>query len=176
MPQLTPPTWTPPTDKSLWPDDLPTTGDQIADFIANSLASAKSMCISLNNNQIIYYYGRMNANNASLDAGRPAPYDTKVPYEWLPTENNDGSWAYEQTTFYVCNAIPLDPDLTPKPKVPNTIHVGKSIGGNWFSVGDGDTMPNGFTTPPGITSADGVSGTFTKYGAPVGPGWYLKVG
>jgi len=59
--------------------------------------------------------------------------------------------------------------------VPNTIDVGKCIGGKWFSVGPKDTFQAGNATPPNTVSEDGVTGSFEKYGAPVGAGWYLQV-
>src|SRR5690349_3481890 len=69
---------------------------------------------------------------------------------------------------------------TPPPEPAGPI-IGVSLGGGWFSAGyvvQGhefqDRTPAGKTVEG--TSQDGVSGSFTKYPAFVGPGWWLKVG
>ena len=59
-------------------------------------------------------------------------------------------------------------------------HIGISLDGMWFSVGEGDTMPNN-ATAPGV-SADGISGLFKRVwgfgsgGTQGGGGWYQKIG
>ncbi len=64
------------------------------------------------------------------------------------------------------SVMPVDPSTLPK----NMIVLGKNFYGKWFSVGPNDTFPVGMTTPP---QPDGHM--YEKFGAPVGPGWYLQV-
>lgn len=77
----------------------------------------------------------------------------------------------------VCAPLPLpDPPVAlVQPGAANVIHVGKALGGGWFSTGQEDTFQSGKTTPPNTVSDDGVMGSFEKFAAPVGSGWYLKV-
>jgi hypothetical protein len=178
MPQLEPVPWVPPTDPTLWPPDPTLTGDQIADYVANSLISSKSMCVSLNNNKIVNYYNKMNANNASLEAGRSAPYDSVMPAPDLPIMAGS-AWSYAPNPDVpLCAAIPLSPDLTHEndPPPPNQIMIGLPVHGapGWWTALKGDSVPSGETVP-GV-SQDGIFGMWLKYGAAVGTGWYRKVG
>lgn len=68
------------------------------------------------------------------------------------------------------------PDLPalPPPTSPNHVHVGRRIHGNWFSTALDDTY-DASGPPVSATSDDGVAGTFQKYPAPVGNGWYLQI-
>ena len=75
---------------------------------------------------------------------------------------------------------PLGPPCADLPPLavspgPNHVHVGRRIYAKWFSCGlDDNYDPQG--PPVSATSDDGVSGTFQKYAAPVGIGWYLQIG
>jgi len=92
-----------------------------------------------------------------------------------PPDPKSGLMSILENSAPVCDPLPLLPVPSNAPPAPNTIHVGKRIGGNWFTVGAGDSLAAGATTPP-VTSDDGVFGVFQKFGAPVGPGWYLLQG
>jgi hypothetical protein len=69
------------------------------------------------------------------------------------------------------------PDLPPLPVAPgpNHVHILRRITGDWFSAGQDDTY-SADGPPVTATADDGTSGIFQKYSAPVGPGWYKKVG
>ena len=84
--------------------------------------------------------------------------------------------------MWISEGTPVEcPDLPPIPTAPgpNHVHIVRLITGSWFAAGQDDTYPAtnypAVAAPPvNATSDDGVSGTFVKYSAPVGPGWYLK--
>ena len=146
---------------------------------ANQLVSSTAMVANLNANLQTFYLSAFNGWCTSVNAGRipntnppspPVQYVVSKPdaegFQW-PVIDPDGA--------PVCAMPPIPVDMTgSKPKVPNTIEVGKNISGKWFQVGPDDTFAPGMTTPP-VTSADGVRGTFEKYAAPVGAGWYLQL-
>ena len=123
------------------------------------------------------YLQRFNNWKISVDAGRASNEDPPKPPSgvMLASPDADGYVFPIEGGPPVCDMPPIPEDaFHHAPLVPNTIDVGKSIGGKWHSVGPRDTFPAGKTTPP-VTSSDGVTGTFEKYGAAVGAGWYLQV-
>jgi hypothetical protein len=144
---------------------------------ANQLASTTIMVAHLNDNLKTIYLTAFNNWKISVDAGRlpntnppqpPAGYVISAP------DQNGFQWP-EVGSTPVCDVPPIPDDhFTPVEKVPNTIDIGKNIGGKWFSVGPHDTFPCGSTTPP-IPDDSGVLHTYEKYGAPVGAGWYLQL-
>lgn len=73
-------------------------------------------------------------------------------------------------------AMPPCPDLPSLPPLPSPghIHIGRLIFDNWYAAGQDDSYP--FSGPPVTATTDeGVSGTFVRYPAPVGNGWWKKV-
>jgi hypothetical protein len=145
---------------------------------ANQLASSTIMVSQLNSNLKFIYLTAFNNWKISVDAGRIPNTDPPQPpcgYEVSAPDANGFQWPVVGKTP-VCDVPPIPVDhFTVVPLVPNTIDVGKNIGGKWFSVGAKDTFQAGNTTPPNTVSEDGVTGSFEKYGAPVGAGWYLQV-
>src|SRR5271165_6241329 len=144
---------------------------------ANQLASSTIMVAQLNDNLKAIYLTAFNNWKISVDAGRiPNTNPPQPPKAYVVSGPDANGFQWPVTgTNPVCDVptIPVD-HFTPPAKVPNTIDVGKSIGGNWFSVGPADTFPVGQTTPP-IPDSTGALHSYEKYGAPVGPGWYLQV-
>lgn len=144
---------------------------------ANQLQSSKVMVDRLNANLKTIYLGAFNNWKISVDAGRvsnanppqpPKAYVVSAPdaagFQW-PVIGKDP----------VCDMPPLPDDhFTPAVKVPNTVDVGKSIGGKWYAVGPKDTLAPGAMTPP-IPDSFGTPHVYEKYAAPVGAGWYLQV-
>lgn len=149
---------------------------------ANQLASSNIMVSQLNGNLKTIYLTAFNNWKISVEAGRipntnppkpPKGYVVSAPdahgFQW-PVIGNDP----------VCDmpSIPEDHSLSQAEirasLTPNTIDVGKNIGGKWFSVGAKDTFAPGATTPP-IPDAAGALHTYEKYAAPVGAGWYLQL-
>lgn len=149
---------------------------------ANILASSTAMVKRLNEDLITRYHMAYTDYVANMQSGENIPADRRVPPKppmaWeLAPPNESGFVFYQVGTTPVCDPGPTVNCNFDNPlpnKVPNVIMIGKNLGGKWFQALPGDTFPNGQTTPP-ITSADGVTGTFEKFGAPVGYGWYLQV-
>jgi|SRR5579859_2417286 len=145
---------------------------------ANQLESSKVMVGLLNNNLKSIYLTAFNNWKISVDAGRiPNTNPPQPPKGYVVSAPDPSGFQWPVIgTEPVCDMPPLPEDrFTPPVLVPNTFHVGHNIGGKWFSVGPNDTVAPGFNTPPGTTSDDGVSGTFQKFAAPVGAGWYLQI-
>lgn len=144
---------------------------------ANQLASSQIMVQQLNGNLKTIYLTAFNNWKISVDAGRipnTNPPQPPMGYVVSGPDAHGFQWPVVGTTP-VCDMPPIPADETNSaPKVPNTINVGPSIGGKWFSVGPGDTFAAGMTTPP-IPDASGALHTYEKYAAPVGAGWYLQL-
>ena len=147
---------------------------------ANQLASSTAMVAQLNTNLQSIYMTGFNNWCLSVNSGRipnTDPPQPPVQYVISAPDKEGFQWPIiDPAGGLVCAMPPVPPDMTNStPPVPNNIVVGSQIPGapGWFSCGQGDTFPSGKTTPP-VTSADGVLGTFEKFGAPVGNGWYLK--
>jgi hypothetical protein len=162
---------------STTPITLDADATSLAAAQANQLASSTVMVAQLNNNLKSIYLTAFNNWTISVDAGRipnTNPPNPPTAYVVSKPDANGFQWPVPGTDP-VCDMPPIPEDhFTVVPKVPNTIHVGHTIGGEWFSVGDGDTFPSGMKTPP-IPDSTGVLHTYEKYGAPVGPGWYLQL-
>jgi hypothetical protein len=151
---------------------------------ANILADSQAMVASLNAKLIALYHSAYVDYVANMQSGENVPANRRTPpappmaWELAPADAN-GFVFYQIGTTPVCAAgaqVTCNFDNpAPSAKPAGVIDVGHLISGKWFSVGQADTFPVGMTTPP-TTSEDGTSGTFAKYGAPVGPGWYLQVG
>lgn len=129
-----------------------------------------------NDSETKRYQLAMANRKLSIDAGRgdTLPAKPPVPYKMVlaPPDQYGATYpilSHEPVCAEITEFIPQVPVLSP-----NHIDVGKRIFGDWFVVGEADTIAAG-TTVPGI-SADGVTGQFMKYGAAVGRGWYLKTG
>jgi hypothetical protein len=146
---------------------------------ANILASSTEMVRRLNEDLQTRYLSAFNDYVANMESGGFIPADRRVPPEppnaWeLAPPNGDGFVFYQVGTTPVCDMPPL-PSYNggnPQPNTtPNMIMIGGQNGNTkWFSALKGDTFPSGLTTPP---QPDGH--TYEKFGAPVGPGWYLQV-
>ena len=151
---------------------------------ANVLAASIENVRVRNLNDQAHYDGAVRDYNANLATGQKhdASYLPPIaPLKWqLADVDAEGYTFYQQGPEHLVPTPPLTistvdlGNLTVAPRDPNHIAVGNRIEGAWFQVGSGDGTPNGFQTPPNTVSADGVTGTFTKFGAPVGAGWYLK--
>jgi len=148
---------------------------------ANQLASSTAQAAQLNVNLQSIFMTAFNNWCLSVDAGRipnTDPPQPPVQYVVSAPDKQGFQWpVVDPSGTPVCPMPPIPADMTNStPPVPNNIVVGSAIPGapGWWTCGQGDTFPSGKTTPP-VTSADGVFGTFEKFGAPVGNGWYLKV-
>jgi hypothetical protein len=158
-------------------------GTGLSDAQQNQLASSTQQVAVMNTNLKSIYLTAFSNWCISVNAGRISNADPPQPpvqYVISPPDGNGFQWPMvDPAGTPVCAMPPVPADQIKQPvPVPNTFVVGHWLGqgGNWFSVGPGDTVPSGFTTPPGTASMDSppVIGTFQKYGAPVGAGWYLK--
>jgi hypothetical protein len=148
----------------------------------NQLASSQIMVAQLNGNLKVIYLTAFNNWKISVDAGRisntnppkpPNGYVVSVPdangFQWPVLGNGP-----------VCAMPPIPEDHSLSQAEiyaalpPNTIDIGRNIGGKWFSVGEKDTFAAGGITPP-IPDAAGVLHTYEKYGALIGRGWYLQL-
>lgn len=153
---------------------------------ANILANSQAMVQRLNADLVTRYQGAYADYLLNMHSGGVVPPERRNPpaipnaWELAPADANG-------FVFYQIGTRPVvDPAAypatyyaggNPQPNTaPNVIMVGARNGDTkWFTALKGDTFPSGMTTPPGTVSVDGVSGTFQKFGAPVGPGWYLLI-
>jgi hypothetical protein len=147
---------------------------------ANSAVASANNVIGLNSNLLTLYQGRWNDWAYQVRAGSITPENPpQPPPAWVAFKSADGYTYIKVGTVPIC-ALPPTPPGPPPITVPvqGTIQVGNKIAsdpaGVWFTVGYGDTLPPGQSTPPGTKSADGVAGTFRKFGSPFG-GWYEKI-
>jgi hypothetical protein len=181
---------------------LALSGMALPDYAATSLAAAQANALAaiqlqvanLNNNLKSNYLTAFNNWLINWNAGRvsdkttaPLPPNgyiigffndpTTGPGSLGPYGDEVIQWPYPQVGTAAVTDQPPIPAIPPAQGSlgPNHIHVGVSLGSGWWSTGADDTFPPGKTTPP-VTSDDGTTGTFEKFGAPVGSGWYFKVG
>lgn len=145
---------------------------------ANSKSSAEAIAGFLNNNLKTYFLGAFNNWKGPVENGTASPDNPPhPPKSFVAVKMDNGFYDVQQTGPAVCDMPPLPSDhrpVAPGDKPKNHIHVGIRLSGDWFSAGTDDTIPSGQKVP-GV-SEDGVQGFFTKYGAPVGNGWYLLAG
>lgn len=156
---------------------------------ANVLAAAVAQVAALNDGLKANFQQAFGSWLTNWNAGRVTDSTTApkppnafvVAYAADPTTGPGSVGPYGETQIFwaypgvgkvpVCD-MPAIPAIPSNQSIPNHIHVGHALGGGWFSAGQDDTLPSGQATPP-VTTDDGVTGTFVKYGAPVGAGWYL---
>ena len=145
---------------------------------ANQLQSSTIMVAQQNSNLKFIYLTAFNNWKLSVDAGRAPATGWPMPPDGYVVSAPDAmgfQWPVIGN-MPVCAVPPIPVDHTQIPvMVPNTIDIGPSIGGQWYGVGPRDTEVSGFVTPPNAVSEGGVMGSFEKFGAPVGAGWYLKI-
>lgn len=162
------------------PSNLPTSGTpgMTSDRI-NSIATAQSIVANLNQNLIYNYnlvyqaWATMMGDGATLTPDRQVPPVPPMAWELTPPDVN-GLVFYQQGNTPVCPqgaAVPYAAGNAQPNTLPNVIMIGGQNGNTkWYSALKGDTFPNGMVTPP---QPDGHA--YEKFGAPVGPGWYLQV-
>ncbi|HTS26973.1 MAG TPA: hypothetical protein VMH81_13950 [Bryobacteraceae bacterium] len=160
----------------------PLSADQttLAAAQANILANSQMMVSKLNADLIAKYNQAYADYVTNMQSGENVPADRRNPpvppmaWELAPPDPN-GFVFYEIGHTPVCAqgaAVGCNYD-NPQPNTqPNVIMIGGPIPGapKWYQALKGDTFPSGMTTPP---QPDGH--TYEKFGAPVGPGWYLQV-
>lgn len=137
------------------------------------------MILSLNaSDQAIFDVAVLNYNTnmAAGQVGASKIYTPEAPFAWVLDLQPTGFTFYKRSdSARLTPTIPLQDfnalDAAKAPKPLNVISIGHPMGGKWYSMGQGDTFPNGMTTPP---QADGH--TYEKFGG-IGPtvGWYLQV-
>jgi hypothetical protein len=147
---------------------------------ANILASSTEMVARLNRDLKFRYDSAYADYVANMESGGFVPEERRTPPQppgaWeLAPPNADGFVFYQIGTTPICDTPPVATynGGNPQPNTtPNMIMIGKQSGNTkWYTALKGDTFPSGMTTPP---QDDGH--TYEKFGAPVGPGWYLLVG
>lgn len=161
--------------------DMTVTTLDPSNAIAN-VAAASQVLANYENSRRYSSYKTSVANwNLNADAGR-IPTGMTQPVQptavKLAPANEGGfqiGWV-EDTGNLLGPALTVDPvklqiDVLPPA---NHIHVGHGIGSGWYDAASDDTCKSGFVTPPVIADGETVPAIFTKYGAPVGNGWYLK--
>jgi hypothetical protein len=148
---------------------------------ANVLACSIANVAMLNGGLKTLYASAYADYVANMQSGENIPADRRAPptppNAWeLAPPNADGF------VFYEIGTTPVSPQgaaVTPNSDytvntVANVIMIGgpssQAPGNKWYTALVGDTFPSGMTTPP---QPDGH--TYEKFGAPVGPGWYLQV-
>jgi len=164
-------------------DPYPTLGNARA----NQLVALTQMAAQMNAGLSALFTGAFNSWSISVNAGQTSNANPpKPPAQYVVSSPDAAGFQWpiiDPAGTPVCAMPPIPQDRTQTVAQfqatlkPNTIDVGKPIvggGGKWFSVGPADTFACGSTTPPNTVAEDGTVGTFEKYGAPVGAGWYLK--
>lgn len=165
----------------------PTPGEQVTVFptleqiLADRKAKAEANAVFDTKRGVVAYLLACSNIDISVKAGRLTPDDAAkmappIPKKYAAQDLNKTGWFdSEPTDEPACAPFVFSPDMTSQPpKTQNHQHIGRRNFGDWFACGSDDTIASG-TTMPG-TSDDGVTGLFQKFGAAVGPGWYLKVG
>jgi hypothetical protein len=146
---------------------------------ANILASSTAQVKRLNDDLKTRYLSAFADYVANMESGGFVPEERRVPPKppkaWeLAPANADGFVFYQIGTTPICDQPPTPSYNAGNPQpntVPNMIMIGGQNGNTkWYTALKGDTFPSGMTTPP---QPDGH--TYEKFGAPVGPGWYLQV-
>lgn len=155
------------------------TGTGLSDAVRNINATSNAQVADLNaklvaDYQTTYanYVERMQSGGvvSPADQAVPAP-----PTAYVLSAPDANGFTYPQVgDAPVCSpgaAVTYLGGLAGARRDPSHIDIGRQISGSWYSVGPLDGTPNGFITPP---QADGH--TYQKVGAPVGAGWYLRLG
>jgi hypothetical protein len=142
-------------------------------------ASSKFMVAKLNADLTARYQSAYADYVTNMQSGQNVPADRRTPprppngWELAPADS-DGFVFYQIGTTPVCPqgaTIGANFDNAQPNTVPNMILIGRQNGNTkWYTALSGDTFPSGMTTPP---QPDGHM--YEKFGAPVGPGWYLQV-
>lgn len=159
---------------------------------ANTLASVTAQVAALNQNRKAFYLNIQFPNYiAPILDGRPVVGDPPKPpvgyvvgYFDDPTTGPGSEGPYQGAPVrWAYPALGTDP-VCEMPPVPGVVThasgtglIGNTVkdgGGEWFVALKGDTTAVGAVIPG--TSLDGVSGLFKRFGAPVGTGWYQKIG
>ncbi len=170
----------------------PGSGTSLAEAYANQYADSQSMVVALNADAKLRYDDLVTNFNTNMESGEKGVNTTppEAPFVWelFPAPPADGTapdyfvfYRLSTTTKIVGTVVPdtFNHGATVAPLTPNVIHLGVSLGNNWYSVGDKDTFPLGEVTPP---QADGH--TYERFGSEMGanvnaggfiPGWYLQV-
>ena len=147
----------------------------------NILVNSTEMVRRLNADLVARYQSAYADYLTNMQSGQNVPPERRhaptPPFAWeLAPPDRDGFVFYQVGNKSVVN--PSDyPDTyfaggNPQPNsTPNMIMIGgQTPGTKWFTALKGDTFPSGMVTPP---QPDGH--VYEKYGAPVGPGWYLQL-
>lgn len=145
----------------------------------NIAANSKGMVDHLNADLKLRYDQAYAGYLLNMQSGGFVPEERRTPpkppnaWELAPPDENGFVW-YQVGSTPVCPQGPATyfAGGNPQPNTtPNMIMIGAQNGNTkWYTALKGDTFPNGMTTPP---QADGH--LYEKFGAPVGPGWYLQV-
>lgn len=111
-----------------------------------------------------------------IDRPAQTPDVPPQPLNGFEVKNDEDGWAVVvQGDKPVCPVPPIPPAVQAAlglehPSVPPDVpDIGANLGGNWYAVGPHDTKKPGDTV-------DTPMGKFVYVGAPVGKGWYLKIG
>lgn len=154
--------------------------------------ATQRMVAFMNAQLAAYYQGRVN-NWIGLQShgptNDPVP-DPPTGWAALPKQNltqietnYDTTWGLPPMLVPTATSDPVAPKYVP-PSQPGPVTgpiIGVSLGGGWWSAGyviGGHEIQD--RSPAGVQvtgmSHDGVSGTFEKHPAFVGPGWWLRIG
>jgi hypothetical protein len=153
--------------------------DSLSAAQANILASSEENVRRLNVDLVKRYLALFADYVANMTSGGFVPPERQIPpsppMAWqLAAPDADGFVWYEVGSTPACPQPPTPAynHDNPQPNtVPNMIMIGGQNGNTaWYTALKGDTFPSGMTTPP---QPDGH--TYEKFGAPVGPGWYLQL-
>ncbi len=159
-------------------------GTTLADSQQNNKAATAAWVAQLNAQQQAWYDGAVRNYNLNMQSGQThnpplVPPTAPLAYVVGPPDANGYVWPVVGTTPLTptppLTVATVDLSTLSKPFFPQVGKATPGGGGKWFDALQGDTFPNGQTTDQ-TTSADGVTGRFQKFGAPVGWGWYQLVG
>ncbi len=148
--------------------------------MANTLAAVTLQVGQFNEQIKAGYLTKFNNWLISFTAGRdflsaaPKPPNAMVVGFFQDPTNSAARWAYPTEGAEPVCAMPPLPGVVTHDKGVGRIGIEiPTGGGEWFTVGDGDTTPVNKVIAG--TSADGKEGLFKKCGSAVGPGWFQKV-
>jgi hypothetical protein len=169
-----------PTVVALPTGSMPFPNSTSLDQVQANLAASALAYVDFHNrqNQSLYdaavVFFNQNAGSGALGQN-PVPPVAPFRIVYVPANGPQGFGGWDFSTVRLTPTPPLTVytgGVNAQPNTePNVIMIGARDGStNWFTALKGDTFPNGKTTP---TQLDGH--TYEKFGAPVGPGWYLQV-
>ena len=160
----------------------------MAAALTNALTGAKQRCADLNAALTTDYLTQFKSFSDNVTSGRVPNTNPPQPPKafivgYMPDPTTGPGSPWYPTVIQWPYATPGNDPVCAMPPIPGVVTHATGVmligtqnpwAPEWFNAMEGDQTPIG-TVAPG-TSSDGVSGLFQKCGAPVGAGYFRKIG